>query len=71
MSCTGAGLAATEHPVAGQDIHRGCGEQITGQEIAGGKGDCGEMVGYVDQAGIFPANPRTLFVGNFQSLRKS
>ena len=24
-----------------------------------------------DQAGIFPANPRTLFVGNSQSHRKS
>ena len=37
-----------EHPVVGQDIHRGCGEQNAEQQIPGGKGDCGDLVGYVD-----------------------
>ena len=38
-----------EHPVDGQDLHRGCvGGQEVGLEEPGGKGDCGDMVGYVD-----------------------
>ena len=38
-----------EHPVAGQDTHRGCGgDQGLGQVVPGGNGDCGTMVGYVD-----------------------
>ena len=38
-----------EHPVDGQDLHRGC---VAGQELVpvepGGQGDCGALVGYVD-----------------------
>ena len=38
-----------EHPVDGQDLHRGC---VAGQELVpvepGGPGDCGALVGYVD-----------------------
>ena len=48
--------AIHEHPVDGQDLHRGCAEgcdaplesrQLAVQE-PGTKGDCGYMVGYVD-----------------------
>ena len=38
-----------EHPVVGQGLHRGCGDvEGGGTEAGGGDGDCGEMVGYVD-----------------------
>ena len=38
-----------EHPVVGQDLHHGCGQVVDGgSEAEGGAGDCGEMVGYVD-----------------------
>jgi hypothetical protein len=38
-----------EHPVVGQDLHRGCagGQELVPVEL-GGKSDCGTMVGYVD-----------------------
>ena len=38
-----------EHPVDGQELHRGCVQvEDEGIDAAGGVGDCGEMVGYVD-----------------------
>ena len=43
-----------EHPVDGQDLHRGCADHVESDaarvvgEDAGGDGDCGELVGYVD-----------------------
>ena len=40
-----------EHPVVGQELHRGCagGQAEEGAERhPGGDGDCGDMVGYVD-----------------------
>ena len=38
-----------EHQVDGKDVHRGCGGQnVQQQQIAGGAGDCGALVGYVD-----------------------
>ena len=38
-----------EHSVDGGDFHRGCVQGGVGEaEVVGGAGDCGEMVGYVD-----------------------
>ena len=38
-----------EHPVVGQDFHRGCAGGVgQGPAVEGGAGDCGELVGYVD-----------------------
>ena len=42
-----------DHPVQGHDLHRGCGQvQAQGQQgqtvRVQGEGDCGELVGYVD-----------------------
>ena len=38
-----------EDLVTGQDTHRGCGgDQGPGPVVPGGKGDCGTLVGYVD-----------------------
>ena len=36
-----------DHPVVGQDLHRGCLAPALGSQQGGG-GDCGELVGYVD-----------------------
>ena len=51
-----------EHPVVGQDVQRGCGGENNDQQIAGGKGDCGDMVGYVDDGAYTYAHhdPATL-----------
>jgi hypothetical protein len=49
-----------EHPVDGEDLHRGCAghvgaDPVLGEE-PGGKGDCGELVGYVDDGAYSYAN---------------
>ena len=38
-----------EHPVDGLDSQRGCGDAVPAEaQVPGGPGDCGELVGYVD-----------------------
>ena len=37
-----------DHQVVGQDLHRGCGAEQQGQGSHPAGGDCGELVGYVD-----------------------
>ena len=56
-----------EHQVDGQDLHRGCGvaegDQVAeGEQVQGGKGDCGNMIGYVDDGAYSYAHsdPATL-----------
>ena len=52
-----------EHCVTGHDIHRGCeSEQDQDLMVPGGKGDCGAMVGYVDDGAFSYAHsdPATL-----------
>ena len=43
-------------------MHRGCGDHNADQQIAGGTGDCGDMVGYVDDGAYTYAHhdPATL-----------
>ena len=40
--------AVHEHLVAGQDPQRGCHDVHAEDQVPGGQGDCGELVGYVD-----------------------
>ena len=52
-----------EHPVDGGELHRGCAEAVaTDTQVEGGAGDCGEMVGYVDDGAYSYAHkdPRVL-----------
>ena len=53
--------AVHEHHVVGQDPHRGCGLP-TEDQVPGGQGDCGDMIGYVDDGAYSYAHsdPATL-----------
>ena len=46
-----------EHPIDGEDLHRGCAVDVRqGEKEPGGDGDCGDMVGYVDDGAYSYAN---------------
>ena len=40
--------AVHEHHVVGQDLHMGCGDDHGNDQVPGEQGDCGVMIGYVD-----------------------
>ena len=54
--------AIHEHHVVGQDLHRGCSNVAGVEQVMGGQGDCGDMVGYVDDGAYSYAHfdPTTL-----------
>ena len=54
--------AIHEHNVVGQDLHRGCNTGPGDEQVPGGQGDCGDMIGYVDDGAYSYAHsdPTTL-----------
>ena len=54
--------AVHEHHVVGQDLHRGCGDDHGDDQVPGEQGDCGDMIGYVDDGAYSYAHsdPTTL-----------
>ena len=57
--------AIHEHTVDGQDLHRGCNNGPGDEQVPGGQGDCGDMIGYVDDGAYSYAHSDSTTLSEF------